>query len=185
MPNDLTNLLPPERRRALSREFLLRIIVVAVVLVIILTLSAAVLLIPTYALLGSSADAKRVHLASMEASLSSSDESSLSARLSALSSNAAKLTALSNAPSVSALIQAALLIPRPGITLSGFSYAPSTGASAPATLIISGTSGTRDELRNYQLALQGASFARSATLPVSAYANDTDIMFSITVTLSP
>jgi hypothetical protein len=185
MHNDTTNLLPPERRRALSRAFFLRIVVVAVVLVTVLTLAAGVLLVPTYVLLGASADAKRAHLATMEASVSSSNEAQLSARLAALSISAAKLTALSKNHSASALIQAALLVPRPGITLTGFSYAPAAGASSPATLVISGSSATRDALRNYQLALQGASFALSATLPVSAYASDSDISFAITVTLAP
>ena len=77
-----------------------------------------------------------------------------------------------------------LVIPRPGIVLSGFDYEPSVGKSA-GTLAVSGTATTRDALRNYQLALEGASFARSADLPVSAYAKDTDITFTITVTLTP
>ena len=163
---------------------MLRICVVALALVTVLVLSAAVLLIPTYVLIGTSVNAKKTHLASMEATLSSKDEAALSARLSTLSKNAAKLTALLNAPSASATIRAVLFISRPGITISNFSYTPSAGAS-PATLVISGSSATRDALRNYQLALQGASFIRSATLPVSAYANDTNIAFAITITIAP
>ena len=184
MHNNLTNLLPPERRRALSRAFLLRVAVVAVVLVTFLTLAAAVLLIPTYVFLEGNASAKEVRLASMEASLSSSDEAALSARLSALSSNAAKISALATAPSASALIQKVLAASRPGITLSGFSYTPAAGKS-PGTVVISGIAATRDALRNYQLTLQGAPFAQSATLPVSVYASDSDISFAITVTLTP
>lgn len=184
MYNDATNLLPPERKRALSRDFSLRIGVVAVVLVTVLTLAAAVLLMPTYVFLKASAGVKQARLASMEAAPSSDNEAALSARLASLSSNAAKLIALSDAPSVSAIISTALAISRPGITLSSLSYTPSVDKS-PAILVISGSSSTRDALRNYQLMLQGASFAQSATLPVSAYANDTNIAFTITVTLAP
>jgi hypothetical protein len=39
-------------------------------------------------------------------------------------------------------------------------------------------------LRSYQLALQGASFARAVDLPVSAYAKDADIAFTVTITLA-
>jgi hypothetical protein len=184
MDNNVTNLLPNERRRALSRDLVLRLAVVLVVLVIILTLAAAVLLIPTYVYLEANANAKQARLASIETSLSSSDEATLSARISALSINAAKLAALSSAPSVSSILREILAVSRPGITLSSFSYTPSDGTS-PATVVISGSSATRDDLRNYQLALQGASFVSSADLPVSAYANDTDIGFAITLTLAP
>jgi hypothetical protein len=82
-------------------------------------------------------------------------------------------------------IQKVLGIPRPGITLSGFSYTPAVSASALTSIVISGTSATRDALRSYQLALQNAPFARSVTLPVSAYASDKDLTFSITLTLAP
>ncbi|HCR52747.1 TPA: hypothetical protein DIV48_03875 [Candidatus Kaiserbacteria bacterium] len=184
MHNELTNLLPPERERALARNYLLRIGVVAAVLVTVLTLSAGVLLIPTYVLLEASANSKKAQLTSVESTFSSADEAALSARLAVLSSNAAKLIALSNAPSISSIVREMLAIPRPGITLSGFSHVPPTDKD-PATLVISGSSATRDALRNYQLALQEASFARSAVLPVSAYAKDANIPFTITVTLSP
>ena len=184
MDNSLTNLLPFGRRRALSRNFMLRIVVVVVVLVTTLTVIAGVLLIPTYVLLQTNAQAKEARLASMDATLSSSDETSLAARLSALSSNAAKLTALSTTPSASVILQQVLSLPRPGITISNFSYTPAAKGSL-TTVVLSGSSTTRDALRNYQLTLQGASFIKSATVPVSAYANDADITFAITVILTP
>jgi hypothetical protein len=56
---------------------------------------------------------------------------------------------------------------------------------APGTLSVSGIAVTRGALRAYQLALQSAPFAVAANLPVSAYAKDTDIAFTITVTLTP
>ena len=81
-------------------------------------------------------------------------------------------------------MRAVLAISHPGITLSGFDYVPGAGKN-PGTLAISGTAATRDTLRNYQTALQSAPFAVTANLPVSAYAKDTGIPFSITVTLAP
>jgi len=184
MYNELTNLLPQERQSALSRDYFLRLSVVGAVLLCILTLAAAVLLVPTYVFLAKSANAKEIRLVTIKSALSSANETELSARLAALSGDAAILTALVGAPSASAIIRTVLVVSRPGITLSGFAYTP-TANNVPGILSISGTAATRDALRGYQLALQGAPFALSAALPVSAYANDTNIMFTINVTLAP
>ena len=101
----------------------------------------------------------------------------------ALTKEASTLAALANTPSASGIIHAALVVPRPGITLSSLTYTP-TANKVPGTLAVSGVASTRDALRNYQLALQEAPFAISATLPVSAYAQDTNIAFTITVTMA-
>lgn len=184
MSDGLTNLLPLERRNQLAREYRYRFGVVAVSLVILLLLAAAALLSPTYLFLMGSATAKEARLTGIQASLSSSDQVALSARLATLSSDAAALTALADAPSASAIIRAVLAISRAGITISGFTYTPISGTT-PATLALSGTSATRDALRSYQLALQNAPFARSVDLPVSAYAKDANISFTITILLAP
>lgn len=184
MHNELTNLLPPERMRILSWDYRLRIGIIAIVLVTVLSLAAAVLLVPTYVLLNGSAEAKKEHLLRIVSTFTSAEETALLTRLAALSRNAAALVTFSNTPSISAIIRTVLSVPRSGITLSGFSYTPASGKS-PGTLALSGSSETRDALRSYQLALQGAPFARSASLPVSAYAKDADIPFVITITLSP
>lgn len=184
MPNELTNLLPHERRRALRRSYFLRLGVVSALLVTALTGAAAALLIPTYLLLVESARAKETRLANIEATLASADEATLSARLAALSGNVALLTALSRAPSASAVLREALAVPHPGVTLWNFAYTPAAGGKK-GTLAIGGISSTRGALRTYQLALQGAPFSAGADLPVSAYAMDTDSAFTITVTLAP
>lgn len=184
MHNELTNLLPEERQKVLSRDYILRIGVITAMLATALALSAGVLLIPTYVFLNGSANAKKVSLVHIESTLSSADELALQERLVALSKNAAALVALSSAPSVSALIRDMLSVAHPGVTLSRISFTPSAGKS-PWTMAVSGRAATRDALRGYQLALEGARFARSAALPVSAYAKDSDIAFTITITLAP
>lgn len=184
MHNELTNLLPEERQKVLSRDYILRVGVITAMLATALALSAGVLLIPTYVFLNGSANVKKMGLAHVESTLSSADEVALQERLAALSTSAAALVALSDAPSVSALIREALSVPHLGVTLSRLSFTPSAGKS-PGTLAVSGSAATRDALRSYQLALEGARFARSAALPVSAYAKDSDIAFTITITLAP
>ena len=185
MHNELTNLLPFDRQRALARDYLLRLGVVGTILVTTLVLIAALLLLPTYVFLSKSMDAEEKRLATIESTLSAINGSELSARLSALTSDARILTALADAPSASATIREALAVSRPGISLTGLVYTPENAETSGGTLSIAGTAATRDALRNYQLALQDAVFARTAVLPVSAYAKDSDIAFTITVTLAP
>ena len=184
MHNELTNLLPQKRSRALRRDYFLRLAIVAALFLTSLVLASAVLLLPTYVFLTASESTKKARLADIELSLSSADEVALSAQLTALSNGAAALIALADTPSASAAIRSALALPHPGVTLSSFTYSPGTDEE-PRKLGISGSSATRDALRTYQLALQSAPFATSADLPVSAYAKDADIGFTIMVTLAP
>ena len=184
MHNELTNLLSRERWHALRRDYFLRLGTAAALLASGLVWVTGVLLFPTYVFLAASAHTKEARLATIDSTLSSVSEKTISSRLAALSGAASILTALASAPSVSDLMRAVLAISRPGITLSGFIYTPAAGKNA-GTLAISGMATTRDALRSYQIALQSASFASSADLPVSAYAKDSTIPFTITVTLSP
>ncbi len=183
MPNDLTDLLPVDRKMALSREYHFRLGVVALSLIIMLVLSAAVLLIPTYVFLVGSAKAKEAQLAHVRSTLASSDETTLSARLTALSNDAKALISLSTKPSAGKTMSSVLAISRPGITLSNFTYTSAVGKNPP-TFTLSGIAATRDALRSYQIALQEAPFSSSAGVPVSAYAKDTNITFTITITLA-
>ncbi len=184
MHNEFTNLLPFERQRTLSRDYVLRVIVVIAWLLTAITCTAAMLLLPTYVFLAASSGAKEMRLANIKSAISPEDETVFATRLTKLSNNMAILTALANTPSASTIIRSMLAVVRPGITLSGLNYTPATPKS-PGILILSGTSETRAALRNYQLALESVPLVRSAALPISAYAKDTDISFTITVTLAP
>lgn len=183
MPDKRTNMLPKERAHKLISEYYFRFGVVIMVMVIFIEFVATILLVPTYIFLERSGRAKEAHLASVETALASYDNGALSSSLAALSNEADTITALANTPSVSTIMRSALAIPHPGVTLSGLTYTPPVGKN-PSTLAISGTAQTRDALREYQIALQSSSFASSANLPVSAYAKDTDITFTITVLLT-
>ncbi|MDP2655391.1 MAG: hypothetical protein Q8P17_02450 [bacterium] len=184
MHNELTNLLPLERQRAFSRDYIFRLVTVVALMLTALIGAAAVLLLPSYVFLVNDEYTKKNRLATIEATIPSADEKNLLKRLSALSVNTATLTALGNSPSVSRIVREMLAIPRPGIILSSFSYASAVEKKS-GTLVVSGTAATRDSLQRYQTALQNASFIRSADLPVSAYAKDSQISFAITITLTP
>lgn len=182
MPSRFTNLLPSAHRLRLVREYYFRLGAVMIALIIILIGAAGILLVPTYIFLVGTAQEKENRLAHINKTLSSADEAALSARLTALSNDATALIALSEKRTASEHVRSALNVPRPGVTLSSFTYTPGTNSN---TLLISGTAATRDVLRGYQLALEGMPPATSATLPVSVYAKDVNIPFTITVALAP
>lgn len=184
MNDGLTDLLPYERQSALARDYYLRLATIVMIFAGALVIIATLLLVPTYVYLAMTTRVKEVQLANIQSSLSLSDEKELSARLASLTEQTNFLLALEKASSASATTREALAISRPGIALSGLSYTPAADTKS-ATLVISGTAATRDSLRRYQLALEEASFAEAADLPVSAYAKDSNINFAITVTLSP
>ncbi len=184
MSNLLTNLLPEDRRRLLTREYYLRFGVVCAAVFVAFMLVAAVLLVPTYIFLVGSSHAKETRLANVTSTLSSVEEVALSDRLTALSNDPATLVALAQKPSASGYIRSVLGISRVGIALTGFTYTP-TKESPESTLALVGTAQTRDSLRNYQMSLQALPTARSVTLPVSVYAKVTYIPFTITLTLAP
>jgi Tfp pilus assembly protein PilN len=183
MHKEMTNLLPSARQEQLVREYRFRFGVVTLSLCISLVIVAGTLLIPTYVFLQGSVLAKESRLATIKSTLTSANEIALSARLTALANDTATLVALSGRSSTSEILRSVLAVSRPGVTLSGFSYTAGIGKTGN-TLALSGIAATRDALRSYQLALQSAPLARRAELPVSAYAKDTNIAFTITLTLA-
>lgn len=183
MHTDLTNLLPEDRLRSLRRDYFIRLVMVGGGLVTVLILVTGVFLMPTYVYLHAEVNARTARLASIEASLRSDEEAALEARLATLSKNANRLASLGGVSSVSEVMRMALEVEHIGIALTGLTATPAQGTK-PGTLLLTGIADTRDHLRAYQLALLGAPFARAADLPISAYAKDSDIGFTITVTLA-
>ena len=184
MNNTLTNLISSERQGALRRDYFIRYCVVIVICITILIFVAAILLLPTYVFLSKSLSAKENHLANIESKISSADEAILSARITNLSRSVVILMRQVKTSSTSDVVRDLLAIPRPGIAISGFTYAPAVG-KIPGIVTVSGTAVTRDSLRGYQISLQNTQFIRTVDLPISVYAKDSDISFTVTITLVP
>ena len=176
---ETTNLLPEDRMRTLRREYFLRLVVVALILGAVVIALSACMLFPTHVFLDNEIAAKEQELRDVVNSTASADEMIFEARLKALSIQTSRITELSKTSSLSAGLAEVLALPHPGVILTGFTLTPA--GKNPRTIIVLGKAKSRDDLRNYQLALQSAPFIASANLPVSAYAKDTDIDFLITL----
>jgi hypothetical protein len=186
MSHEFINLLPPDRLRAFRRGYFLRVATVALLLGTLLVVIHGVFLLPSY-LYASSEITARERAASGEGA-EAPTTASAAATLAALKSDATYLNRLTTAPSASAALRAVLSVPRPGVSLQSFTYTPpAPGNGASAKMLITGTASTREALRAYDLALTGAAFVSSVDLPVSAYAKEADIAFTLTLagTLAP
>lgn len=181
MTADLTNLLPPHRRRFLAREYLFRLGVVVIWLLVVLVLIHGLLLIPSYLYAHQQMSAREAQLVTLQTTQGGTTEQELKTRVDALQTRATQLIALGTQPSASGAVRAVLLAPRAGIRVHGFTYAPSATATAHR-MTLTGTAATRESLRQYLQTLDALPYITSAELPISAYAEVKDIEFTITLT---
>lgn len=180
MELELTNLLPEERMRSLRRLYFIRLAVVAVVLLSGVILVHGVLLLPSYLYLRNQVGERAASLVALTTTLAGSEEKEISSRVAALGEDSAHLARLSSVPKASAAIRAITALPRSGIRLTGFSFAPNPGAET--MMSVSGVATTREALRTFEQSLANQPFITSVDLPISAYAKERDISFTISLT---
>ncbi|HEX5774739.1 MAG TPA: hypothetical protein VFY28_02140 [Candidatus Paceibacterota bacterium] len=181
MPADLTNLLPPERKRALTRSYFLRLAVVAFFLAALLVLIHGILLAPSYIYLMQQIGIRESQLASFAASTGTREEQEARARITLLEANATRLIGQSKSPTVSAAMRTVLAAPRTGIRITGIAYGPGAAPDA-RKMTLKGVAANREVLRSYVQALGELPSVDAAELPISAYAKEQDIDFTLTLT---
>lgn len=179
MSAELTNLLPQDRQAAARREYLIRVASVACGLLTLLALALGAMLVPTYLYLADRVALAESRLGELDAALASSGEGELSSRVASIKADVGRLDAIYASPSAAAAIRTVLLVPSEGVSLGGITFSASL---AEGRMTVTGTAATREALRQYALALSSLPFAKSADLPLSAYAKESDIPFTITLT---
>jgi hypothetical protein len=183
MSHNLTNLLPPDRARQLRKEYLVRLVTVSALFLTLLVMVGVLLLVPSYHSLQSMKAEKQATLTALGGSAKVKNQNeSVSAEL---SHTVSYLGGLDSSATASAVVRAVLLIPREDVTLSSITFsAPSAAgvAKSSAKMTLSGTAATREALRAYDLALSSAPFVSNVDLPISAYAKESNIAFTLTLT---
>lgn len=180
MSPELTNLVPHSKAKLFRQDYFIRLIVVMLVLVALLFFVQCILLLPSYIYENQSAVADTRELARLSASLATMQDQEVQKRLNALQAEAAHLQSLATTPTASAAVKAILLVPRPGIILTGFTF--TQAGAAPSTMQVSGVASTREVLRSYDAALAALPFVKTADLPISDYAKASNIPFTVTLT---
>lgn len=185
MPSSLTNLLPPERRRALARDYVFRLGAVALILLALLVVAHGVMLAPSYLFMQERIAIAEVRLAELSERRAVSGFEDLSARIAAFSAQADLVKNLADAPSSADAVRAVLDLPRRGILIDAFTYAAPGPDGKDGKMTVAGTAATREALRAFDASLNGLPIVESTDLPLSAYAKETDIPFTITLALAP
>lgn len=179
MEPELTNLLPKDRCRALRQLYFMRLAVVSLIVLSGVAIVHGVLLLPSYLYLRNQVEGREASLARLTTALAGTEEQGISMRVASLAADSAHLARLSTVPKASAAVSAILTLPRSGIRLTGFSFAPETEG---ATMTVSGVASTREALRRFEQLLAAEPYVKTADLPISAYAKESDIAFTITLT---
>jgi len=183
MSGELTNLLSPDRVQSFRRSYFFRLGALGSVVLALLVIIHGIFLLPTHIFLTKKIAANEFELTGLSRSILSAGETSFEARLAVLSKSVERIELLgANEPVIKTLTKT-LDILHTGIVLTGLSFAAPTTKKG-TTISLSGIAATRDTLRQYQIALSNAPFIASADLPVSTYAKDTKIPFTIVVTLT-
>ncbi|HEY0010985.1 MAG TPA: hypothetical protein VGB97_03715 [Candidatus Paceibacterota bacterium] len=182
MSTELTNLLPKPRFAAFRKRYFLRLATVFLVALTVLIVLHALLLVPTYLFARGEAVRGRAEVAALNAAAETTEEQELASRTALLRNSVAAVVARQAVPEVTAALRAVLAVPRSGIALTGFNYTAPLNANTQGRLGVSGVASSRDALRAYAAALGALPFVSAADLPISAYAKESDIEFTITLT---
>lgn len=182
MTTELTNLLPRSSVRALRRQYFVRLVTVALLLGVVLMIIHGILLLPAYLYAHAQVAAEQQELNHLNQTASSAGQKEDAKRITAVQTDISYLGRLAKQPTASGAVRVVLLVPHPGITLTGFTFSAPTDTNKNAQMMITGKASTRDTLRAYVDALGQLPYVSKADLPISAYAKDSNIPFSITLT---
>lgn len=179
---ELTNLLPPERKRTLARAYLFRLLTLAFFAAGAVCIAHGILLFPAYAYLLEENEIQKERVAELSERREVSGFTDVSERIAAFSARAASLEELRTHPAASDALYAVLKVPRSGVRITSFGFAAPEGGE-PGRMQVAGVAATREALRAFDSALASLPFVRSTDLPLSAYARESSIPFSIALTL--
>jgi Tfp pilus assembly protein PilN len=177
----MINLLPEQYKKSFISEYRLRVAVVLVGFLCLGGIAADGLLLPTYISSRQSQAPGSVTKAASKATAAGPSPAALHAELVAQTATLSQtLSVLSTTGSQNQAftdIIPTILDQKPrGVSITNITYV------LGGTVQISGTAATRDELAAFQAALQNQSTISLVNIPISDFAGDTDISFSITIT---
>lgn len=173
----MINLIPPEGKRVVRKEYVLRVYTVAgVVLSIALFVSAAAL-VPTYVLFLSSPTPET---SSKVTEPNSEEYARVTATLEAAMKVATQLQKPVPGLETSKIVSHIEAAVSPDITLEGMHFSQDAKQVRVEAL---GVARTRESLQAFIAALKKDTFFSDAQVPVSNLIKDTDLLFTLTITL--
>ena len=182
MSADLTNLLPPSGTRRIRHGYLLRLLTVALLLGTFVAFVHGLLLLPSHLHASAEVRERTEERARLAQEAETPEGRAAQARIASLEEDIEHLGRLGAAPAASEALEAVLAVPRGGIQIQGIAYTAPASATSTGRMVLSGTAATRESLRAYAGSLEEADGIDEAELPISAYAKESAIPFTITLT---
>lgn len=180
----MLNLLPTEQVRVYVKQYRFRLAVVALFSLLFVILAHIALLVPSYVYARIVIESREAELADLSQNLASPEEREVDVRLKSLLTDTAYLARLTDTPGAADASRALLSVSRPGIVLAGMTFTAKTAKEAQK-MTLSGTAETRSLLRQYVTSLGALPGVTNAEVPISTYAQETNIRFVITLTGIP
>lgn len=169
--------------RSARRAYFVHLTTVVIFITAVSFVGAGILSTPTYVFLQRKSAELQQTSSVLSIELSTRARNSVKKQIRTLNKDTVFLSTLGTQSMASRATASVLDVPHKGVTLTDINYtAPKKDASA--TMMLSGKAANRTVLHDYQKALTTPVFIKNVNLPVSAYAKDTNIPFTITITFS-
>jgi len=175
------NLLPEMRKDALARMYQLRLAVVGVLVLSGVLLVHAIGMLPSFLYIEQLQRVYEADLSGIGEKLAGLEEKAIRLRVTTLESRAKELQKTAEEGTASNVLRAVTALPHPGIQIDHLSFTRGKGDQTPS-MTIAGMATSRETLRAYSATLSLLPYVEKADLPISAFAKETDIPFSITLT---
>lgn len=175
------NLLPDPRKQSLSRLYLLRVGVVGALVLSGVLFVHAGLALPTLVHWYQTVQEQATLVTGLDEQLAGSGEREVSARMKAINDNATSLMRTAGGSTGSGAVRAVVGVPHTGVYIHGLSFTKGSSDTTHKMTIV-GRAVSRESLRSYATVLSTQPFVSSVDLPISAYAKESDIDFTITLT---
>ena len=172
------NLLPDTRKQRLTRFYFVRVGVVCALMLAGVFFIHATLMVPTYLHFAQNAADSTVALSELTGRLADSKEQEIGSRMASLSERTSYLATATHGATASGALRAFVAMPHKGVHITSFAFIE----GKEARLTITGVAASRETLRAYAGALATLPYVSGVDLPISAYAKESDIPFTVTVT---
>ncbi len=176
----MTNLIPPEARTRIVAEYWLRVATILLFLVAVAALAVIAFLLPSYVLVTAQVQSFAAEVEIAKASVAHSDGT---ARMLVIAGDQARLLVQAEQTKrFSDIISAVSSKTVEGIEVTEYGFSRAGDALAPVR--IGGTAATRQALAAFRDALLDHAEVTEVNLPISNFAKDRGIQFSLTITIA-
>ena len=176
----MINLLPVEEKKAIEKEYKLRVVSIYIMFVIAAIVIGLVMLLPAYFLVNVVEGDLEKEVSILEASSESTKMDEINSELRLTEDRLRAITESKDTIALYKVIEKISSYRTTGINISNISYARGAG-ERESKLILAGSASSRDGLLEFTKEMENDELFSEVVLPVSSLAQKIDIDFSVEV----